>query len=92
MKQESSSGSEESDEFGDDNKKDQRAANKAKVYKGDSEEVAEFDNYLKQVFAKVPPGEGDEAGAVDPAKGAIKEPTMGNAKVKVNKSEPDEYY
>ena len=65
----------ESDEFGDDNKKDMRKAAKTKAYKGDSEEEAVFDNTLMKIFSKVPPGEGDEAGAVDPAKGAIKHPT-----------------
>jgi len=87
-----SSSDSESDEFGDDNKKDQRAAMKTKTYKGDSEEGAEFDDFLKQVFSKVPPGEGDEAGAVDPSKGAIKEPNLGGAKVKNNSKEPDEEY
>ena len=46
MKKEESSDS-ESHEFGDDNKKDQRADAKKKTYKGDSEDVAEFDPFLK---------------------------------------------
>ena len=59
---------------------------KKKAYKGDSDECAEFDAECAAIFNKVPPGEGDEAGAVNPAKGAIKEP---EPKPKVVKSEPE---
>jgi len=81
----------ESDEFGNDSKKDQRKDLKKKAYKGDSDECAEFDEVCAAIFNKVPPGEGDEAGAVDPAKGAIV-PPLPKKEQKNNKKEPDQNY
>jgi len=84
----SDSGS-ESDEFAGESKKDQRKDLKKKAYPGDDDAVAEFDAECALLFNKIPPGEGDEAGAVDPAKGAIKEPIP---KPAINKKEPKEEY
>lgn len=81
--------SSESDEFAEGSKKDARAAAKKKSYPGDDEEACDFDADMLQIFHKVPPGEGDEAGCTNPAKGAIKEPEPAP---KNNKKEPKEEY
>jgi hypothetical protein len=59
-------------EFSNVNAKDQLKKMKTKVY--DDAEDEEFDDILKEIFEKVPPGEGDEFAAVKPWLGAIKEP------------------
>lgn len=64
--------SEEDDEFADGNKKDAAHAMKQKDY--GPEEHQDYDETLKALFEKVPPGEGDEFAAVKPWLGAIKEP------------------
>ena len=59
------------------------------MYPGDDEEACDFDADMGSIFHKVPPGEGDEAGATNPAKGAIKEPVP---PPKNNKKEPKVKY
>jgi hypothetical protein len=75
------------DEFNREFTKDQRKALKAKQYPG--EEGQEYDDIMKTIFEKVPPGEGDEFMAVKPWLGAIKEP---KSHPKPNKKAPLDNY
>jgi hypothetical protein len=76
------------DEFQGDNKKDQAKKLKAKDY-GVIEETQVYEDFLAELFEKVPPGEGDEFAAVKPWLGAIKEP---KPKPKENPKAPNEKY
>ena len=60
------------DEFEGENLKDKMKAMKAQQYP--DEPGQEYDDIMKSIFEKVPPGEGDEFAAVKPWLGAIKEP------------------
>jgi WD40 repeat protein len=78
----------EEDEFAPGNKKDAAKAMKGAGKYGDEQNQV-YDEVLSALFEKVPPGEGDEFGAVKPWLGAIKEP---KPKPKINKKAPKENY
>ena len=76
------------DEFDHVHKADEARAMKMKTYPGDEVEV-EYSEEMAAIFQKVPPGEGDEAGAVKPWLGAIKCPSKMEKK-KISTKKPSE--